>query len=515
MISSYLRDLVLANHRVIIPDFGAFLKKDKAATSLENSVTFSPFLRFNDGLFEDYIVEKEHVSKEQASERIRQFIISIKEAIAQQKPYILEDFGAFYQDGRGAVQFIYGDTEREVRSRFAEIMGRIKATTAAPKVSEPEVEVHAADVEVVESELKSASKSEAEEQPEKSTKKPVEVEEVEAEEVETKDDNEEGEEMNKAITVNGKKEAEKANPAKDSNAVSTIINVNVNADKEKSKSEEAIRDSEKAKQLEAANASLQAWITEVNKRKEDKETADRKEVESKLSIAEEALLLQRRKQEELERILAEKQRKEQEELEAKKKQEEDAREIAKKKEEEARLNVARQREAALAVATAKEEKVVTVPVTPSAIWEEDDEPSSSPKGVLWLLLVLLVLLIVSGALWFWTPISEALWSAEPERAAPVQVYTLKTMPEPAPLPFIPKVSNQQRGVYYVVVGSFNEQGNAIEFSQILYRLGVESEIVVTDGGMLAVCIAKNTSQESVMPVMNAYKAKYGAVWIMY
>jgi nucleoid DNA-binding protein len=113
MIATYIQELLATNNRVIVPNYGAFLvratSKSKDANTLEEKlkdIYFSPFLKFNDELLEKYIIKKENVTKEQASEKITTFINDIKKELDLEKPFIIEEFGQFVSDKQGKVQFL-------------------------------------------------------------------------------------------------------------------------------------------------------------------------------------------------------------------------------------------------------------------------------------------------------------------------------------------------------------------------------------------------------------------------
>lgn len=120
MIATYIQELLATNNRVIVPNFGAFLvratSKSKDANTLEEKlkdIYFSPFLKFNDELLEKYIIKKENTTKEQAAEKIKQFIESIKNELDDEKPFEIKDFGKFIVDKQGKVQFITVAKEKE------------------------------------------------------------------------------------------------------------------------------------------------------------------------------------------------------------------------------------------------------------------------------------------------------------------------------------------------------------------------------------------------------------------
>ena len=150
MIATYIQDLLATNNRVIVPNYGAFLvratSKSKDANTLEEKlkdIYFSPFLKFNDELLEKHIIKKENITKEQAAQKITQFIEDIKKEIDQEKPYVIEGFGQFEADKQGKVQFLIA-TEKTEKTKPTEQAGGEKKKTEAKtttKKAEPKAEV--------------------------------------------------------------------------------------------------------------------------------------------------------------------------------------------------------------------------------------------------------------------------------------------------------------------------------------------------------------------------------------
>ncbi len=136
MIATYIQELLATNNRVIVPNFGAFLvratSKSKDAKNLEEKlkdIYFSPFLKFNDELLEKHIIKKEDTTKEQAAEKIKEFIESVKSELDNEKPFEIKDFGKFIIDKQGKVQFITVAKEEKAESPKEEK----KTTPAAEK----------------------------------------------------------------------------------------------------------------------------------------------------------------------------------------------------------------------------------------------------------------------------------------------------------------------------------------------------------------------------------------------
>lgn len=148
MIATYIQELLATNNRVIVPNFGAFLvratSKSKDANTLEEKlkdIYFSPFLKFNDELLEKYIIKKEDVSKEQAAEKIKDFIDLVKKELDQEKPFEIKDFGHFEADKQGKVQFItVAKEKKEEKETKATSKTAAESKTSSSKKTAPKEE---------------------------------------------------------------------------------------------------------------------------------------------------------------------------------------------------------------------------------------------------------------------------------------------------------------------------------------------------------------------------------------
>lgn len=105
MLGNYFRELLEKHNRVIIPDFGAFLVKDTGDTRSIANTSFSPFLRYNDGLMEAFVAEKQDLTKAEATNKVKEYVDSLKEQLGKGVQVELPNLGYFYQDSRGTIQF--------------------------------------------------------------------------------------------------------------------------------------------------------------------------------------------------------------------------------------------------------------------------------------------------------------------------------------------------------------------------------------------------------------------------
>lgn len=106
METQFLKELIENNARVILPEFGAFLVKDDGTGVFKpQNVTFSPFLRYNDGMVEEKLATKLKVGKDQARAKLESFIEMMKDELQSKKVFIIQGLGSLQIDGRGSIQF--------------------------------------------------------------------------------------------------------------------------------------------------------------------------------------------------------------------------------------------------------------------------------------------------------------------------------------------------------------------------------------------------------------------------
>lgn len=105
----YIVELLKTNSRLIIPEFGAFfVKKDEPKT-----IVFNEFLKFNDGIFIDYIAKKENIEKDKAIEETEKFVKKIYRELEKGNHYFVENLGEFLKDKKGKIQFILREGKDE------------------------------------------------------------------------------------------------------------------------------------------------------------------------------------------------------------------------------------------------------------------------------------------------------------------------------------------------------------------------------------------------------------------
>ncbi|MDR3366962.1 MAG: hypothetical protein LBO71_08370 [Prevotellaceae bacterium] len=452
MISNYLRKFVEDNHRVIIPNLGAFLRKNSANISFEASITFSPFLRFNDGLLENLVAEQESISKEAASEKILKFIQELQAAIAQKRPFYIKDLGAFYQDERKAVQFIYAETEQEAQRKFREIAAKMKGYDMfIPNEPEKTAEKTAAPVaEEVQEETvadKPASVAEPKKQQHSTPKEP-------AQQLETA-----------ANSLQEWMEKRKREAATASRVADMPAETDEPAD-------------EPAAKPNVQSAAEQASAEQAYHRQAQEPPHEDERPPYETSQDDDA---KRRRQEAIARAIAEKKRKEQE----------------------------RQAEAQKERQKSGENSAPFV----SGAWENEVMGKRKSSIGIWIFLGSTAFAFVAGMLALlykpstlnfvgWENRAKAVENVLPAKANNPQKSALA----PAPV--------RQPNTYYIVAGVFNFEDNARAVSQKLYSAKkLKSEVVKMPNGKFAVSLSRYNSKNAALKDIDKYKKRHNSVWV--
>jgi hypothetical protein len=98
----FLKDLIIKNRRVIIPELGAFLLTD---ASNSKSVIFSAFLRYNDGFLESSL-QQNGITEQDSVNMIKNFVSNVNDSLDAGENFHISDLGYFTKDGKG-IQFVF------------------------------------------------------------------------------------------------------------------------------------------------------------------------------------------------------------------------------------------------------------------------------------------------------------------------------------------------------------------------------------------------------------------------
>jgi nucleoid DNA-binding protein len=99
---NYIQYLLNTNLRIIIPDFGAFIIRQKEPLV----IVFNELLRYNDGLLIDYIARHENIDKDMAKHQVTEFTEDLVKALAGGKAVNLEGIGTLQRTGEDKIEFV-------------------------------------------------------------------------------------------------------------------------------------------------------------------------------------------------------------------------------------------------------------------------------------------------------------------------------------------------------------------------------------------------------------------------
>ena len=102
---SLIEELVRRYGRLILPELGAFLVDNFESGYALERVTFSPFLRYNDGKFEQYLEIDYGFSRPRAIEEVRHCVEYIRSVLEAQGKCELPKLGALVQSSIGQISF--------------------------------------------------------------------------------------------------------------------------------------------------------------------------------------------------------------------------------------------------------------------------------------------------------------------------------------------------------------------------------------------------------------------------
>jgi nucleoid DNA-binding protein len=105
MLSNSIKNLLKIHGRIIVPDLGAFIYKGGPFPT----IYFNEFLRYDDGILVDYLVETDKVDKNAASDKVKVFVDNISKQLSASKSVELEGLGTLFKDSNDKIQLKTGN----------------------------------------------------------------------------------------------------------------------------------------------------------------------------------------------------------------------------------------------------------------------------------------------------------------------------------------------------------------------------------------------------------------------
>jgi nucleoid DNA-binding protein len=103
--------LLNINLRVIIPEFGAFIVRQKEP----RIIVFNEFLRFNDGLLINHIVKADEIEADVAAQRVSEFVHDLIKALDAGKTVSFKGLGNLKKDAGGKITYQDNDSETAIK----------------------------------------------------------------------------------------------------------------------------------------------------------------------------------------------------------------------------------------------------------------------------------------------------------------------------------------------------------------------------------------------------------------
>jgi nucleoid DNA-binding protein len=114
LIEKYIQQLLHQHDCVVIPDFGGFITKYAPATvhparhsfvPPSKQIAFNEMLRLNDGLLVSHIAVGESVSRDKATQLVREFAEHVRSQVTNNHKYTFEEIGTLSQNPEGKMEF--------------------------------------------------------------------------------------------------------------------------------------------------------------------------------------------------------------------------------------------------------------------------------------------------------------------------------------------------------------------------------------------------------------------------
>lgn len=125
-IEQHISELLFDHDCVIVPSLGGFLASNQHATISPNQfllppfrkIAFNVYLKNNDGLLANHLVEYEHISYQQALVYIESFVSNCMREMNSGKKIILNNIGTLYFDREHNVQFEAARNSNHLKDSF-------------------------------------------------------------------------------------------------------------------------------------------------------------------------------------------------------------------------------------------------------------------------------------------------------------------------------------------------------------------------------------------------------------
>lgn len=132
MVNKIIADFLKTSKRLVVPQFGAFIRKEDSGT-----IAFVPFLKKDDGVLNQLLCTAYGLTPNDAQTVINEFVEEVKESVSTRGVYIIEGVGSITADPNGILRMESGTPSQPTVQQSTVIPEDPKPTqqAAAPKVA--------------------------------------------------------------------------------------------------------------------------------------------------------------------------------------------------------------------------------------------------------------------------------------------------------------------------------------------------------------------------------------------
>lgn len=128
MIDNIIAGYLSKNKRLVVPEFGAFIRKDSG------ELVFVEFLKKDDQILSSLVGREYELSESEAKEAIEDYIRTVKRTVGQTGKYVIEGIGAVQTDANGLYSLNYNPSARKESAP-------VHHAAVGEQFTEPEMEV--------------------------------------------------------------------------------------------------------------------------------------------------------------------------------------------------------------------------------------------------------------------------------------------------------------------------------------------------------------------------------------
>lgn len=128
MIDNIIASYLSKNKRLVVPEFGAFIRKDGG------ELVFVEFLKKDDQVLTSLIGKEYELNESEAREAIEDYILTVKRTVGQTGKYVIAHVGTVHTDANGLYALDYNPSARKEAAP-------VRHATIGEQFTEPEMEV--------------------------------------------------------------------------------------------------------------------------------------------------------------------------------------------------------------------------------------------------------------------------------------------------------------------------------------------------------------------------------------